>query len=132
MVRQRGGGRGRRMRGGGGRRVRARRMGRDQRSVPTTAGVPGGTREKVLASAKSAVANALLLHGGSLAKRDRLADKKIFSGAGAAVESGRALGGELVIRWGHDQEEIGVSEHRHTNRLAKETSPYLLQHQFNP
>src|SRR5712664_4795749 len=29
-------------------------------------------------------------------------------------------------------ESAGVSEHAHTNRLARETSPYLLQHQHNP
>ena len=25
-----------------------------------------------------------------------------------------------------------ATEHQHTNRLAKEQSPYLLQHQYNP
>jgi uncharacterized protein len=30
------------------------------------------------------------------------------------------------------QKEVGMSDHKHTNRLINETSPYLLQHAHNP
>jgi uncharacterized protein YyaL (SSP411 family) len=32
----------------------------------------------------------------------------------------------------HTTEEVGMSDHKHTNRLINETSPYLLQHAHNP
>ena len=32
----------------------------------------------------------------------------------------------------HTPTMSATSEHQHTNRLAKEQSPYLLQHQYNP
>jgi hypothetical protein len=57
-----------------------------------------------------------------------------FRASGTAFPSHSTSSGYLTRRLARRVTIMATSatEHRHTNRLAKEQSPYLLQHQYNP